>query len=116
MDKIPIDDTIVYALAKLIDDAQKDRRDPSHYDLDALIKRNGLAHLDPNREGSPVGKAKRVKGILLSALDPLRPSAEQFAAGLIDLVRGVGGFRDGSPNFVGTEAILNLSACLKVRA
>lgn len=115
MDKVPIDDTIIYALAKLIDDAQKDRRDPSHYDLEALIKRNGLAHLDPNREGSPVGKAKRVKGILLLALDPLRPNAERFAAGLIDLVRGVGGFREGSPNFVGAEAISNLSACVKIK-
>ena len=115
MDKIPIDDTIIYALAKLIDDAQKDRRDPSHSDLEALIKRHGLAHLDPNRDGSPVGKTKRVKTILLAALDPLRANAEQFAAGLIDLVRGAGGFREASPNFVGMEAVSNLSACIKVK-
>ncbi|MGA8146787.1 MAG: abortive infection family protein [Gallionellaceae bacterium] len=115
MDKIPVDDTIIYALAKLIDDAQKDRRDPSHYDIDALIKRHGLSQFDLNKEGSPVGKAKRVKGVLLSGVEPMQLQAERFAAGLIDLVRGVGGFREGSPNFVGAEAITNLSASLKVK-
>ena len=64
MNQIPVDDTITYALAKLVDDAGKSRRDPSHYDLDALIKRVGLSQFDPNKEGSPIGKAKRVKGRL----------------------------------------------------
>lgn len=35
--------------------------------------------------------------------------------GLIDLVRGVGGFRERSPNHVGAEAIANLSEALKVK-
>lgn len=115
MNQIPVDDTITYALAKLVDDAGKSRRDPSHYDLDALIKRVGLSQFDPNKEGSPIGKAKRVKGILLSGILSHHDQAEQFAVGLIDLVRGVGGFRERSPNHVGAEAIANLSEALKVK-
>ena len=64
MDKIPVNDTIIYSLARLVDDAQRDRRDPSHSDIEFQINRVGLDEADPNKEGPPVGKEKRVRAIL----------------------------------------------------
>lgn len=113
MDKIPVNDTIIYSLARLVDDAQKERRDPSHSDIEFQIKRAGLDEGDPNREGSPVGKAKRVRGVLNWAIDNSIQKAEVFVAGLISSVKGCGGFREGSPNYVGTDAITDLSSALK---
>jgi len=113
MDKIPVNDTIIYALARIVDDAQKDRRDPSHSDIEFQITRTGLAAADPNKDGSPVGKAKRVRGVLNWAIDNDISKAERFVAGLISTVKGCGGFRDSSPNYVGAEAITDLAAALR---
>lgn len=113
MDNIPVNDTIIYSLARLVDDAQKERRDPSHSDIEFQIKRAGLSEGDPNREGSPVGKAKRVRGVLNWAIENDIQKAEFFVAGLISSVKGCGGFRGGSPNYVGTDAITDLSSALK---
>ncbi len=113
MDKIPVNDTIIYSLARLVDDAQKDRRDPSHSDIAFQIKRANLTEADPNKEGTPVGKAKRVRGVLHWAIENDIQKAEIFVAGIISSVKSCGGFRDGSPNYVGTEAITDLSSALK---
>lgn len=113
MDKIPVNDTIIYSLARLIDDAQKDRRDPSHSDITFQIQRAGLGAADPNREGPPVGKAKRVRGVLNWAIENDIQKAELFVAGLISSVKSCGGFREGSPNYVGADAVTDLSSALK---
>lgn len=113
MDKIPVNDTIIYSLARLVDDAQKERRDPSHSDIEFQINRANLGEGDPNRGGSPVGKAKRVRGILNWAIDNDMQKAEIFVAGIISSVKSCGGFRDSSPNYVGAEAITDLSSALK---
>ena len=68
MDKIPVNDTIIYSLARLVDDAQKDRRDPSHSDIQFQINRSVLQDGDPNKDGSPVGKVNRVRGFCLSSI------------------------------------------------
>jgi hypothetical protein len=52
-----------------------------------------------------VGKAKRVRAVLSWGLEHATNNAEVFVAGLIAHIRGCGGFRKGSPNFVGDEAI-----------
>ncbi len=113
MNKIPVNDTIIYSLSRLVDDAQKDRRDPSHSDIAFQIKRANLTEADPNKEGTPVGKAKRVRGVLHWAIENDMQKAEIFVAGIISSVKSCGGFRDGSPNYVGTEAITDLSSALK---
>jgi hypothetical protein len=38
----PINDAIIVAVAQLVDDAQTERRDPSHSDLEFQIRRAGL--------------------------------------------------------------------------
>lgn len=65
MNKIPLDDSIPYAIAKLVDDAQAERRDPSHSDIGFEIQKAGLEKFDPNKSGqSPVGKMKRVRTVI----------------------------------------------------
>jgi len=113
MDKAPINDTVIYALARLVDDAQKDRRDPSHSDIEFQINKAGLSCADPNKEGPPVGKAKRVRTVLTWGIENNHESAERFAAGIISTVKACGGFRENSPNFVGKDEITNLIEALK---
>lgn len=113
MDRVPVNDTIIYSLARLVDDAQKDRRDPSHSDIEFQFNRAGLIHADPNKDGSPVGKAKRLRTVLNWAIENEIAKAEKLAAGVISSVKGCGGFRDSSPNFVGTDAIADLTAALR---
>ena len=114
MSKVPINDTVIYALARLVDDAQSERRDPSHSDIEFQINRAQLDGVDPNKQnGPPVGKAKRVRTVLSWAIDSNPTKAELFAAGIISTVKSCGGFREQSPNYVGREAIDNLAAALK---
>lgn len=112
MDRIPVNDTIIYSLVRLVDDAQKDRRDPSHSDLEFQINRAGLIHVDPNKDGSPVGKAKRLRIVLNWAIENDIAKAEKLIAGIISSVKGCGGFRTTSPNFVGNDAIADLGSAL----
>lgn len=103
--RAPVNDAIIVAVARLIDDAQSATREPSHSDLDFQISRAALGGGDPKKQGLAVRKAKRVRGVLSWGLDNAPDRAESFVASLISLVRGKGGFRRGSPNFVGDEAI-----------
>lgn len=113
MDKIPVNDTIIYSLARLVDDAQKGRRDPSHSDIEFQIQRAGLLSIDPNKDGTPVGKAKRVRIILNWAIENETEKAERFVAGLISFVKSCGGFRPTSPNYVGADAVADLASALR---
>lgn len=112
MDRIPVNDTIINSLARLVDDAQKVRRDPSHSDIEFQLTKSGLIHVDPNKDGPPVGKAKRLRKVLFWALENDSPRAEKLAAGMIASIKGCGGFRESSPNYVGNDAITDLIAAL----
>jgi hypothetical protein len=103
----PLNDAIIVAVAQLVDDAQSERRDPSHSDLEFEIKRIGLTAADPKSQGQTVGKAKRIRSTLSWALEHDFNAGGSLAAALIELIRGHGGFRETSPNYVGTHAIAN---------
>ena len=103
--RAPISDSVIIAVSRLVDDAQSDRRDPSHSEIEFQIKRAGLTAGDPIPQGMVVGKAKRVRAVLSWGLEHAPNNTEVFVAGLIAHIRGCGGFRKGSPNFVGDEAI-----------
>lgn len=105
--KAPVNDAIMIAVTRLVDDAQSGTREPSHSDIEFQINRAGLGLGDPKNQGQTVGKAKRVRAVLYWGLENLPDKAESFVAALIALVRGKGGFRAGSPNFVGEEAIID---------
>ncbi|HIF9126650.1 TPA: abortive infection family protein [Photobacterium damselae] len=113
MDRIPVNDTIIYSLVRLVDDAQKNRREPSHSDLEFQIKRAGLIDIDPKKNGIPVGKAKRLRTVLNWAVENDTVKAEKLIAGIISSIKGCGGFRDTSPNYVGSDAIVDLCAALR---
>src|SRR6185369_12373696 len=113
MEKIPVDDTIIYALARLVDDSQSERRDPSHSDIEFQITKYSLQSADPNKGGPPVGKAKRVRSILNWAIENDLSKAERFGAGIISTVKACGGFRESSPNFAGRDSISNVSNALR---
>lgn len=106
----PLSEAVIVALSKAIDDAGKDRRDPSHSDLGFLIERVGLSASDPARQGQTVGKAKRVRAVLTRALEDAPNKGERLVAGLVSTIRGCGGFRQGSPNYVGDDAVADLAA------
>lgn len=106
----PLNDAIIIAVAQLVDDAQTGRRDPSHSDLEFHIKKDGLTDGDPNSQGQTVGKAKRVRSTLSWALEHDPNAAGRLVFSLIELVRGHGGFREPSPNYVGNDAIANAIA------
>lgn len=105
--RAPLSDTIIVAVASLVDDAQSERREPSHSDIEFEITRADLSSGDPRSQGQVVGKAKRVRGTLSWALEYAPDKGEVFIAGLIALIRAKGGFRPGSPNFVGEDQILD---------
>lgn len=67
----------------------------------------GLGAGDPKKQGLPVGKAKRVRAVSSWGLENLPDNAEAFVFALIALIRGKGGFRVGSLNYVGEEAIVD---------
>jgi abortive infection Abi-like protein len=103
--RAPVNDAIIAAVARLVDDSQCERRDPSHSEIEFEIKRAGLVSGDPTAQGYTVGKAKRIRSTLSWGLEHAPNEAEIFLAALIALIRGKGGFRRNSPNFVGEDAI-----------
>ncbi len=110
--KIPaLTDAIAQAVADLFD---ADRR-PAHSDLDRLFARAGLQAGDPkHRDASNlIGKRKRVLAALTYSLDNERVAGAKLAAQLIGAVRGVGGFRPTSEDFVGADVLQNARAAFR---
>lgn len=108
MAKAPLNDGIAFALARMVDDAQTERRDPSHSDIQFCVTRCKLTVGDPNSQGQTVGKAKRVRSILTWAIEHSFEEGCSFVEQLLSLIRSCGGFRPESPNYVGEEAIASL--------
>lgn len=114
MSSLTITDTVVHAFAQLVDDSGNNGsyREPSHSDIEFQVNAAGLAAFDPKQHGQQIGKAKRVRSVLYEAMTANPDGGSIFAMGLLGKIRACGGFRVGSPNFVGSDAILNAkSAC-----
>jgi hypothetical protein len=109
---LPLTDSIIIAVAQIVDDSKSggDYRAPSHSDIDFHVQGNGLAIADPKAAGQSVGKAKRVRSILYWAIDNNVAAGAKFVEELLARIKGNGGFREQSPNFVGSEAIQNAIA------
>jgi len=106
MKSLQLSDAIVTALSRLIDDGQAEaKREPTHSTLSFHFERLGLNDGDPVRSGQTVGKAKRVRAVLSWAMEHRPHAGGAFAVALIGVVRGCGGFRESSPNFVGAETV-----------
>lgn len=111
----PLTETIVVAMARLVDDAQTEKREPSHSDIEFQIDQAKLTSADPGRQGKPVGKSKRVRGTLSWALSNNLSGGEALVVGLIATVQGYGGFRPASSNYCGDEAIANLTSAFSAQ-
>ena len=99
-----ISDEVAGALARFFDQIG-----PSHDDLDRLFARAGVMNADPKRGSpTPVGKMKRVRGVLYWASDNDSEAGSDLVRSLIEAVRSVGGFRPGSENYPGEDAVLAL--------
>lgn len=105
MSKAPLSDQIIVAASSLVDDAQSGTRAPSHSDIGFQIDRAGLRQADPKEQGQLVGKAKRVRATLYWALEYNPAAGEGLVSGLVSAIRGCGGFRTSSSNFIGHDAI-----------
>lgn len=110
----PLNDAIVTAVAQMVDDAQSQRRDPSHSDIETEIKRAGLSEGDPCGRGHSVGKMKRVRAVLNWALEYNAVAGGEFVYSLISAIRGHGGFRETSPNYIGKHSIENATAVFDI--
>ena len=109
----PLTDSVIFALARLVDDAPSATREPSHSDLEFQINRARLTSGDPKAQGQLVGKAKRIRGTLSWALENNPSGGEALVESLLSFLRASGGFRPGSPNFVGAEVITNAIAAFR---
>jgi hypothetical protein len=106
--KLPLNDFVIVAMAKLVDDSQSETREPSHNDIEYSFERAGLLDCDPKRSGKAVGKSKRVRAVLSWALENDINAGENLVYLLLSLVTSYGGFRPSSKNYVGDEPITNL--------
>lgn len=109
----PLSDAIIIAVSRMVDDSQAERRDPSHSDLKFLFDQAGLAPADLD---IPAGKEKRVRRVLSWALEHDEERGEGLVSHLIAAIRGCGGFRRGSPNYVGEDAISNARSAFAAEA
>lgn len=104
---LPISDSIIMSIAKLVDDSQVESREPTHSDIEFQINKAGLNAADPKSQGQTVGKAKRVRATLYWALENNQQAGAKLIEFLLSQIRAVGGFRENSSNYVGKEQILN---------
>jgi len=65
MSKLSLNDAILIAIAKMVDDSQTSTREPSHNDIESTFERAGLLAADPKQAGQPVGKAKRIRSVFI---------------------------------------------------
>ena len=85
----PLTDAILFALSRLVDDAQTGTREPSHSDIEFCVVRCKLSAADPKSQGQTVGKAKRVRAVLNWAIENDFSAGREFVEQLIGLIRGV---------------------------
>ena len=103
----PLSEAIITAVSRLVEDDRDHRRDPSHSDLTSHVKRAGLATADLT---APAGKEKRIRAILGWAIENDEPAGRALVGYVVAEVRGCGGFRPESVNYVGADAIENARA------
>lgn len=99
--ELPITNSIIIAIAKLVDGVQVESRQPTHSDLDVQFKRARLIMFAPKIQGALVGKAKRVTAVLNWAIENDKKSGSRLIELLLSQIKGVGGFRECSQNFFG---------------
>ncbi len=83
-------------------------RGPSHDELSLFIRQAGLEVADPGQSGpaGPIGKMKRLRRVLIHAQSADPDGGARLVAQVVAAVRGNGGFRAGTDDYVGDELML----------
>lgn len=89
-------------------------RTPSHSQLDHLIARHNLDHLDPaprgrTSAGDNMGKTKRIRQIFASPAAHNASSGVPLARDVVALLRADGAFNAGSQSYAGSEKVTQLT-------
>jgi hypothetical protein len=101
---------ITEAVSRLVDDYAA-TREPSHSDIESVFARAHATSGDPHQNPAVrVGKQKRVRQALNWCMDNDEAAGSRAVIGLIDMVRGCGGFRADSVNYCGDDTIATLIA------
>lgn len=110
-----LNDAVIQAVARLVDDAgEASPREPSHSDLETILRRADLLKGDPHQDPAVrVGKQKRIRSALSWALDNDQEAGLAAVVGLLAMVRGCGGFRPASKNYCGEDAIATCIAAFQ---
>ncbi len=96
-----INDEIISTIARFFEGGLG----PSHDELGRLFRRFGLADADPARPGEPLGKMKRVREVLSSALDEDVNAGDELARSLLLVMKAAGCFRPNAENYAGEGTI-----------
>jgi hypothetical protein len=94
-------DPIISAVSRLF----APDREPAHSAIEELIRRTGLAAGDPGLAEKPVGKEKRVRQVLSWAIENEPKKGAVLVGQLLSLLKGSGGFRLTSENYMGQDCI-----------
>lgn len=91
-----------------------DQIGPSHDELTTLFRRSGLERYDPQQTAEgPVGKMKRVRGVLYAASDTCPQQGARLVRALVDIVRANGGFRPETANYPGEGSVVALRSAFR---
>lgn len=111
-----LNETIIQAVSRLVDDAGA-TREPSHSDLEDVLRRAHLSEADPHQDPAVrVGKQKRMRSALSWAHENNPVAGANAVVGLISMIRGCGGFRPESPNYCGKDAVETCIAAFRGEA
>lgn len=94
-------DPIIGAVSRLF----APEREPSHAPIEELVRRTGLSAGDPGLSDKPVGKEKRVRQVLSWAIENEPNKGAVLVGQLLSLLKGCGGFRPTSENYIGQDSI-----------
>jgi Abortive infection C-terminus len=96
-------DEIISAVARFFDQG----RGPSHDELSRMFRRSKLDTADPavRFPGEMIGKMKRVREVLSTALDTNPDEGQKLVKSLIGSIKASGGFRPTADAYAGVDVI-----------
>lgn len=110
-----LDPGVIVSFARIVEQSSSFYRKPSHNEISKVLHDLSIADLDPRIDDPGLSKVKRIEFLLytLTSEDIYSTKGQELFFRLLDLLRGYGGFREDSENYVGKEAFENFLYVLK---